>query len=184
MEELGFYPGTHSGGEIDRDLNIVDAAFNENFSNSDPSIATIPAFSRSKAPDCYKVSNYEFEFEAYPSYAIIPSNALITYGRTKSEVKKARVAKVVFSGISSLPQTITESVSGDASKMVLSENFEVIRFYLSNPSAQIGNWTVTTASTTQTIDGDTFTTTSVTISGSISGSTDVVLYLAEPVTII
>lgn len=40
--------------------------------------------------------------------------------------------------------------------------------YLSNPAAQTGEWTVTTAAG------------SVTVSGSISGTTDVVLYLTIP----
>lgn len=69
------------------------------------------------------------------------------------------VATVLNCGtISSLPTTINNTKITD--KMV------VLNSVLSNPSAQLSNWTVTTANG------------SVTISGSIKGSTNVTLYLS------
>lgn len=183
MDELVPYHGTHAGEIIDRDLDCIDAAFNEDFPNTDPSLATIPAFSRSKVSAVYSVVAQEFEFGAYPSWAIIPDNALITYDCAKAEVRKSRIAKVSFSGVSSLPQTFTEAAVSDSGKRILSEDCEVVRVELSNPGAQIGPWTVSLSDVSQTISGTTYVTTAVTISGAINGTTDVVLYLAEPLVV-
>lgn len=65
------------------------------------------------------------------------------------------------SSFSSLPQTITNSN--------ITSSHVVLNSVLSNPSAQTGDWTVTTS------DG------SLSISGSISGSTTVTLYLMRGV---
>lgn len=71
----------------------------------------------------------------------------------------AKVLVVTSSAFSSLPQTISNDKISNA--MV------VVNSVLSNPSAQTGDWTVTTASG------------SVTIAGSISGSTSITLYLEK-----
>lgn len=60
--------------------------------------------------------------------------------------------------ISSLPATLNNSL--------ITSNHVVVNSYLSNPGAQTGDWTVTTSNG------------SLTISGDISGSTSVTLYLA------
>lgn len=60
---------------------------------------------------------------------------------------------------SSLPQTVTNSN--------ITSNMVVVNSVFGTPSAQTGDWTVTTA------DG------SLTVSGSISGSTTLTLYLAK-----
>ena len=73
-----------------------------------------------------------------------------------------KVLKVTKSSVSSLSTTIS---NGN-----ITANMECIHSVLSNPSAQTGDWTVTTS------DG------SVQISGSISGTTNITLYLAEPST--
>lgn len=73
----------------------------------------------------------------------------------------AGVVKVSFSSFSSLPQTVSDTD--------VTATQEVVHAVLSNPAAQTGDWTVTTAAG------------SVTVSGSISGSTTLTLYLAEPV---
>jgi len=64
---------------------------------------------------------------------------------------------VTSSSFSSLPQTISDS-------NITSEHV-VVNSVLSNPSAQTGDWTVTTSAG------------SLTISGTISGSTTITLYL-------
>lgn len=73
-----------------------------------------------------------------------------------------KVLKVTASSVSSLSATISNSA--------ITENMECIHSVLSNPSAQISDWTVTTSAG------------SVVVSGSISGTTDITLYLAEPST--
>lgn len=72
---------------------------------------------------------------------------------------KDRVLEVTLSSVSSLPQTISNaSVESD---MV------VVNSTLSNPAAQTGDWTVTTSSG------------SLTLSGNISGTTNITLYLMK-----
>ena len=68
------------------------------------------------------------------------------------------VIEVTTSGVSSLPVTISNS-------RVLA-NHVCVKAVLSNPSAQTGDWTVTTSAG------------SAVISGTISGTTDITLYLA------
>ena len=63
------------------------------------------------------------------------------------------------SSFSSLPKTVSNAN--------VTANHVVINSVLSNPSAQTGDWTITTSSG------------SLTISGSISGSTTLTLYLIE-----
>lgn len=73
----------------------------------------------------------------------------------------ATVLSVSVSSFSTLPQTVSDSK--------ITANHVVIHSVLSNPAAQTGDWTVTTAAG------------SVSVSGTISGSTTLTLYLAEPV---
>jgi len=69
---------------------------------------------------------------------------------------------ISMSSVSALPTTVNEAeITAD---MVCKPG----DCYLSNPAAQTGEWTVTTAAG------------SVTVSGSISGTTDIVLYLTIP----
>lgn len=75
-----------------------------------------------------------------------------------SAVSELKVIVITSSSFSSLPQTISNTK--------IKSNHVVVNSVLSNPSAQTGDWTVTTS------DG------SLTISGSISGTTTVTLYLA------
>ena len=100
----------------------------------------------------------------------------ITGGLTnlKTSVKTSVVAAIneVFdlaqplavsqSSVSALPVTIS---SGDITANMVCKPGDC---YLSNPAAQTGEWTVTTAAG------------SVTISGTISGTTDITLWLTTP----
>ena len=83
-------------------------------------------------------------------------------GKLYAQGTLVRLLKVTKSSVSSLSTTITNSL--------ITSNMEVVHSVLSNPSAQTGDWTVTTS------DG------SLTITGSISGTTNITLYLAEPST--
>ena len=75
----------------------------------------------------------------------------------QSRVATLGIVEVSASSASSLPTTIS-----DASILA---NHVCVKAVLSNPSAQTDDWTVTTANG------------SATISGTISGSTDITLYL-------
>ena len=70
--------------------------------------------------------------------------------------------KITFSSISSLPQTKN---TGQA--LYVTSTMEVLNITLSNPAAQTGDWTVSTSNG------------SVTISGTISGTTNIELILGE-----
>ena len=84
-----------------------------------------------------------------------------TNGSMKLSTNKLLTLVVSSGAVSSLPKTISNSN--------ISTKHVVINAVLSNPSAQTGDWTVTTNAGAVTIDG------------SISGETDITLYLAESV---
>lgn len=73
-------------------------------------------------------------------------------------IENIGVIEVSASSVSSLPTTISSSRIHD--------NHVCTKAVLSNPLAQTGDWTVTTSAG------------SLEISGSISGTTDITLYLA------
>lgn len=92
----------------------------------------------------------------------VKGNVRIGCNADSSGGKLLKVLKVTKNSVSSLSTTISNSA--------ITSDMEVINCVLSNPSAQTGDWTVTTS------DG------SLTVSGSISGTTNITLYLAEPST--
>lgn len=75
----------------------------------------------------------------------------------KAAINAIKTVEVTSSSFSSLPVTISDSN--------ITADHVVVNSVLSNPAAQTGDWTVTTS------------TGSLTISGSISDSTTVTLYL-------
>ena len=75
----------------------------------------------------------------------------------KAAISAIKTVEVTSSSFSSLPITITDSN--------ITADHVVVNSVLSNPAAQTGDWTVTTSAG------------SLTIAGSISGSTTVTLYL-------
>ena len=93
------------------------------------------------------------------------NDRVIRADRMAAAIKRQAVVKVVLSSITSLPKTYT--VTG------LTANHEVTEYQLSNPNAQAGDWTVTTA------------TNSLTLSGTFNGTdaTNVTMYLGIPETI-
>ena len=92
----------------------------------------------------------------------IKGNVYTNCNADSSGGKLLKVLKVTKNSVSSLSTTISNSA--------ITSNMEVLHTVLSNPSAQTGDWTVTTSNG------------SLTISGSISGTTNITLYLAEPST--
>ena len=95
----------------------------------------------------------------------IDSAVLFTRAQTLTAAQKSQARAniaayalvLTSSSFSSLPQTITNSN--------ITDKHVVVNSVLSNPSAQTGNWTVTTSNG------------SLTISGNISGTTTITLYL-------
>lgn len=97
-----------------------------------------------------------------PLYKITLAGATVTFTglaeTINSTISSLEVLKIDVASFSSLPQTVSDDrISG---------SHEVINSILSDPSAQTGDWTVTTS------DG------SMTIAGSISGTTTASIYLA------
>lgn len=78
----------------------------------------------------------------------------------EADVSALPVLKITFSSFSSLPQTVSNTA--------ITTDMVCIHSELGTPSAQTGNWTVNTDTAGQ-----------VTVSGSISGSTTLTLYLAK-----
>ena len=91
-------------------------------------------------------------------FKFLDSNGLSRFwAGVKAAINELKTVEVTSSSFSSLPITISDS-------NITSEHV-VVNSVLSNPSAQTGDWTVTTS------DG------SLTISGTMNGSTTVTLYL-------
>lgn len=98
-----------------------------------------------------------------PLYVINLAGATVTFARVAElitgNIGEATVVEVGIPTFSSLPITVSD--------YKVTANHIVVRSVLGNPSAQTSDWTVTTS------DG------SLTVSGSISGSTTATLYLAN-----
>lgn len=86
------------------------------------------------------------------------NNAKYYSEEARAAADEIKILVITSSSFSSLPQTIN-----DAS---ITANHVVLNSVLSNPAAQTGDWTVTTSAG------------SLTVSGTISGSTTLTLYLA------
>ena len=76
--------------------------------------------------------------------------------------KCTRNLKITFSSVSSLPQTADTNTA-----LFITDTMTVLNCTLSNPAAQTGDWTITTAKG------------SVSVSGTISGTTNIELILGE-----
>ena len=72
---------------------------------------------------------------------------------------KCECLVITVSGVSSLSQTVSNAD--------IESDMVVVNSVLSNPAAQTGNWTITTGTGT------------LTIAGTISGTTDITLYLMK-----
>lgn len=88
------------------------------------------------------------------------STNLVTSGGVNTAIANAVAAEIIVVTISGYNGTqTTYSAQG------VTANHVVLNSTLSNPTAQTGNWTVTTAAD------------SITISGNVNGTTNIVLYL-------
>lgn len=98
------------------------------------------------------------------TYDIVDDGAVRTVNNVSPtngnvDVSETRVLTLDIASFSSLPQTV--------SNVNINSNMVVLNSVLGTPSSQTGDWTVTTNNG------------SLTISGSISGSTTLTLYLME-----
>lgn len=172
MDEYELYPGQHTGEQIDAAVDVVQAAIDAASPTPRPDPAPdayIPGVvDITQAPMVFWVSGDVIKpFETLPGNITLPTRGLLV-SEVKDLRKQAslRCVKAYFVNISSLPQNvISPVVMGDTARF---DGCEVIAMRLSNPSAQIGPWTVTASGR------------SVTLDGSISGTTDVEIYLADP----
>lgn len=105
-----------------------------------------------------RITNYTTASTASGRYLVVDDT---TNGTMKLSTNKLLTVVVSATSVSSLPKTISDSN--------ISSKHVVINAVLSNPSAQTGDWTATTSAG------------SVAISGTIDGTTDITLYLAETV---
>lgn len=72
----------------------------------------------------------------------------------------AGAVEIYIASMTELPQTVSNSK--------ITANMKVLQSVLSNPSAQVDDWTVTTSAG------------SLTITGTISGTCSITMYLSEP----
>lgn len=100
----------------------------------------------------------EAEAGTSTSKKVITPKVLHDY--VKKEATAVQVLKVLKSSVSSLPITITNAA--------ITSDMEVVHCVLSDPAAQLNDWTATTSNG------------SLTITGIISGTTNITLYLAAP----
>ena len=182
MDEFDFYQGTHTGGEVDRDLDFVDGAFDESmFTISGDVQAVVPVVGMGSGLNpgtagTRYVTNHAYVYGPSLPVDMPPDDALVTYGRARTEHKnamdaaaQASVVKVTFHSVSSLPQTQTVPAGMAAYTHVIDDTYICIGSVFSNPAAITGDLTVTTSER------------SVTVSGTISGTTDIELYLVSPI---
>ena len=125
-------------------------------SETDP---TVPLWAKRSTKPPYTAS----EVGALPDTTVIPSTTSeLTNDSgfiTSSALTELKCLVLTSSSFSSLPQTITNSN--------ITADHVVINSVLSNPSAQTGDWTITTSAG------------SLSVSGSISGATTLTLYLIK-----
>ena len=93
----------------------------------------------------------------------IPTAYLLT--SKVNDLMACDIVRVTMTSVSSLPASYTIP---PGYVMPINADLELIHAVLSNPAAQAGDWTVTTALQ------------SVTVDGTINGTTDITLYLAKP----
>ena len=105
-----------------------------------------------------RITSYATASEAAGHYFVVDDT---TAGTKKLPTNDFLTLVVSSAAFSELPQTLANSN--------ITPKHVVVNSVLSNPSAQTGDWTVTTSAG------------SVEISGSISGETAITLYLAEMV---
>jgi hypothetical protein len=163
-----YYYGTHTGQQIDSAVDAVQAAQDASGGSLTPAAdAFVPAFDDEGNPTYYEIADADFGSpDTYPDNTL-PTRDLVqrSYKANRTAARHACTG-VYISGVSSLPVTYTQLPVSSAT--FITEDYYCVSMRLSNPAAQAGDWTVTTGERT------------VTVSGDISGTTDIILFLADP----
>lgn len=162
MDDINLGQGTHSVAEIDAAVDDVKSletplisSVGEKFAvvYDDGSLGRIPIADGYSAGAVAADSIAKFK-DVYDYYSA---------NRTKA---RSACTGVFISNVSSLPVTHTQLVTSGAT--LITADYWCVSMRLTNPAAQTGDWTVTTGDRT------------VTVSGTISGTTDIILFLADP----
>lgn len=166
MDEYELYPGQHTGEQIDQAVDVVQAAILEAAQETTPSVDAVVAAVDASGAKPYSVAGADISTpDAYGDTTLPTRPLLVSCYRELKLLARNKCIKAVFSGVSSLPQTVSQLPGYNT---IILDDADVISMRLSNPSAQAGAWTVTAEGR------------SVTVSGSISGTTDIEIYLAVP----
>lgn len=159
MDELDFYDGTKSGSQIDTTVATVGAMLDPDDRLHPYAIAT----------DGDAVAHYQIMSEdaSVDTETKIPTLSLVRTFKSDA-ITDARTAcfRIRAVSVSSLPLVLAQLATTGMTQ--ITEDFTAVAMNLSNPSAQTSDWKITTA------------TRRVTISGSINGTTDILLYIADP----
>lgn len=170
MDELEFYQGTHTGAKIDRDLDFVDKAFDRQEGGGGvTNVAVIPAVEYGGDDVLlYQVSYDAISFSELSGPTVFAMRSVVVDAlKNVNNLAEHKCVRVSISGVSSLPVTVNEYALMSAP--VINGDLVLVNAILSNPAAQTGEWTIETS------------TRSLTISGGISGTTDITLFLAVPI---
>lgn len=166
MDELNFYDGTHSFEQIDAAVDNVQSMMAPGLINGNPIRAIV---NNATSVDHYGISgtiqNVPSDTKEIPTLKLLSSSYW--------ELRNTAGSKCVYvkmTNVSSLPVNAAQLPT--THMVMIDENFVLVSWRLSNPSAQLGNWTVTPSTRKVTVDGN------------INGTTDIELILADPGTIV
>ena len=162
MDELNLYQGTHSGQEIDAAVDDVISLETPLISSVGEKFAVVyddGSLDRIPIADGYSAG-------AVAADSIAKFKDVYDYYSANRDKARSACTGVYFSNVSSLPVTHHQLPVTGAT--IITADYYCVSMRLTNPSAQTGDWTVTTGQA------------EVTVSGVINGETDIILFLADP----
>ena len=170
MDEFELYPGQNTGEKIDQAVDVVQAAIDAAQlpvgGTIQPDAYIVGVEPLTMQPDVVEVSGSPISIPEVYTKVTVPTRALfVSETRKNNNEARYKCIKAVFSGVSSLPQTVRQLPTYSSLNL---DDCEVVAMRLTNPGAQTGPWTVAASGL------------SVTVSGSISGTTDIEIFLAKP----
>lgn len=154
-----YYYGTHTGQQLDAAIETVGELVPGTMLGANAIVLAGSSVKHYPIKDENSVASGADESLA--TLSLVTSN----FRTNRSNARKACTG-VFIENVSSLPATYTQLATMDST--LITENYYCISMRLSNPAAQAGDWTVTTEQG------------KVTVSGEISGTTDIILFLADP----
>ena len=123
MDEYDFYQGTHTGGEIDRDLDIVE---NRSSEVHDPSY--------------FATQSGDNLFTEWGTFKAI-----------ENRIVEVTISSITGTGTVSGSYAQVGPTSGYTA--AITDRHKVLAYQFSNPSAVTGDWTITTGSGSVTYSG-------------------------------